>query len=291
MAILVDKASRIIVQGMTGRVGAAIAARMVESGSPVVGGVAPGRGGRKVAGLPVVDSCYAAVAELDATASFVSVPAAHALDACLEAIDAGIEVIVAYTEGVPVADAIQMASYARARGVVLIGPNSAGCVSPGMANLSDLNDAYMRPGRIGIVSKSGTMTYEVIDALDAVGLGQSTIVCLGGDPVTGSGHTEMLERFEADSATEAVVLLGEIGGRSELEAAAFVARMTKPVVAYIAGRHAPAGKRMGHAGALLGSPEENAPGKIEALRRAGAVIVDDLTAVGKAVRRCCAVPT
>ncbi len=283
MAILVDHASRILIQGITGHTGRNLAAKMLAEPSPLVAGVAPGRGGRSVEGVPVFDSCYQAVAGCGANASFICVPARYALDAALEAIDAGIAVIVVYAEGVAVHDALLMAAYARLKGTTLIGPNAAGCISPGLANLSDLSAANLRPGRVGIVSKSGTLTYEVIDELNRAGLGQSTVVCLGGDPVIGTEHRRVLELFEADPATDAVVLIGEIGGRSELDAADFVTRMSKPVVAYIAGRHAPAGKRMGHAGALLGAADENAPAKQARLANAGAIVVESLTRIGAAV--------
>lgn len=285
MPILIDRDSRILIQGITGHTGRNLTGRLHDEGSPLVGGVSPKRAGEEVAGLPVFASCYDAVAATGANCSFVSVPAAFAMQAALEAIDAGVATVVVYTEGVPVLDAVRIAAYARHRGARLIGPNAAGCISPGQANLSDLNGALLRPGPVGIVSKSGTLTYEVIDALNARGLGQSSVVCLGGDPVIGLTHGRVLEMFEADAATTAVVLIGEIGGRSELDAAEVVARMRKPVVAYIAGRYAPAGKRMGHAGAMLGSPEENVPGKRAALNRAGASVVDDALAIGEAVQR------
>lgn len=285
MAILVDQRTRIVIQGITGHTGRNIAAKMLAEDSPLVGGVAPGRGGQTVGALPVFHTCYEAVRQIGANASFLSVPAARALDAALEAIDAGIRTIVVYAEGVPVLDAMRMRAYARVRGAYLLGPNAAGCISPGQANLSDLNATFLRPGPVGIASKSGTLTYEIIDDLNRFGLGQSSVVCLGGDPVIGMSHRDSLELFENDPQTRAVVLIGEIGGRSELDAAEFVAGMTKPVVAYIAGRHAPPGKRMGHAGALLGAVEENAPAKRRALEQAGAVTVDNLMQVGGHVSR------
>lgn len=285
MAILVDRHSRIIIQGITGRNGRNLAGRLVEEGSPLIGGVAPGRAGTEVAGYPVFASCYEAVAETGANASFLSVPATAVLDAALEAIDAGIRTLVVYTEGVPVVDAMRMAAYARSRGARLIGPNAAGCISPGEANLSDLNASFLTRGRVGIVSKSGTLTYEVIDDLNRHGLGQSSVVCLGGDPVIGTSHRDVLQLFEDDPDTDAVVLIGEIGGRSELQAAEFIARSSKPAVAYLAGRHAPARKRMGHAGALMGGPEENVPAKEVALRSAGARVVHSLLEIGEITRQ------
>ncbi|MGH9346806.1 MAG: succinate--CoA ligase subunit alpha [Vicinamibacterales bacterium] len=283
MAILAGAQSRIVIQGITGYNGRNIAGRMLQGRSPLVGGVTPGRRGAQVLGLPVVDSCYEAVEELGANATFVSVPAPMAREACEEAIEAGLRLLVVYTEGVPIADAIQMAAFARARGAVLLGPNAAGCVSPGLANVSDMNDANLDPGSVGIVSKSGTLACEVVDCLRAVGLGESTVVCLGGDAVTATSHRDILQRFEADPETHCVVLVGEVGGRSELIAAELVALMRTPVVAYIAGRSAPPGRRMGHAGALLGSHEEAAVSKIVAMRQAGAHIVDDITQIGWAV--------
>lgn len=283
MAVLVDGATRILMQGIAGHTGANLARRMRKEGSPLVAGVSPGRRVTDVAGAPVFASCHAAVEATGANASFVCVPAPAALDAVIEAIDAGLRTIVVYAEGVPVHDALLMSAYAAARGVRLLGPNSAGCVSPGLANLSDLNGELLAPGPVGIASKSGTLTYEVIAALNERGLGQSTVVCLGGDPVVGTSHGDALAMFEADPATEAVVLIGEIGGRSELDAATVAAGMTKPVVAYVAGRHAPSGKRMGHAGALLGSDEENVPAKRTALERAGAYVVPDLLSIAEAV--------
>lgn len=285
MAVLVDADTRILIQGITGHTGTNLAGRMLDEGSPVVAGVSPSRPGGKVAGVPVFASCDEAVQATNANASFICVPAAFALEAALEAIDAGIATIVIYAEGVPVHDAITISAHGQLRGLRILGPNAAGCISPGLANLSDLNAKLLIPGSVGIVSKSGTLTYEVIDALNKRGLGQSTVVCLGGDPVIGTRHADVLQMFENDPDTEAVVLIGEIGGRSELDAAEVVATMRKPVIAYIAGLHAPAGKRMGHAGALLGSPEENVPGKRAALERAGAHVVSDVLAIGDTVYR------
>jgi succinyl-CoA synthetase alpha subunit len=285
VAILVDDRSRIIIQGITGYNGRNVAGRMLEGGTPLVGGVTPGRGGERVQELPVFDNCHDAVVAVGANATFISVPSPFALEACQEAIAAGIRMLVVYSEGVPIADAIMMAAFARARGATLLGPNAAGCVSPGLANLSDLNDANLDPGHVGIVSKSGTLAGEAIDELRGAGMGQSTVVCLGGDTVTATGYRDVLERFEADPATDMVVLLGEIGGRSEMLAAAYVSEMSKPVVAYVAGRNAPRGKRMGHAGALLGNDEdESAEAKIVALREAGAVIASAILGIGEICR-------
>ncbi len=285
MAILIDQTDRILVQGITGNVGSSWARRLLKRGTPVVGGVTPGKGGQRVADLPVFDSVYQARTELGATASVVTVPAPFVKDAVLEAVDAGLSLVVVYTEGTPVHDALQICAFVRARGAVLLGPNSAGCVSPGLANLSDLNDANLRRGRVGIVSKSGTLTYEVIDGLNGEGLGQSTVVCLGGDPVIGTHYAEVLERFEADPETDAVVLVGEIGGRAEFRAAEMVHRMSKPVVAYVAGRWAPRERRMGHAGALVERGHDTAEAKIVALRNAGAIVAEQVIQVGSLVAR------
>ncbi len=285
MAILIDRDDRIVIQGITGNVGGNFARRLLQHGTPVGGGVTPGKGGQSVAGVPVYDSVYQARAELGATASLVTVPPAFVKDAVLEAVDAGLSLVVVYTEHTPVHDALEMCRYARVRGTVFLGPNSAGCVSPGRANLSDLNDPNLRQGRVGIVSKSGTMTYEAIDGIQRAGLGESTVVCLGGDPVVGTHYAEVLERFEADPETEAVVLLGEIGGQAEIRAAEVIRRMTKPVVAYVAGRWAPKEKRMGHAGAIVERGQDTAAFKIEALREAGALVADQVTQIGPLVAR------
>ena len=285
MAILVDGESRAIVQGITGTVGGTVAGLMVEGVTTVVGGVTPGRGGQKVHGLAVFDSCRQAVAETGADCSFIAVPAPFALEACLEAVEAGLGTITVYTEEIPIADGIAMAAYARARGSVVLGPNAAGCVSVGLANISDLNDRYLTPGPVGVVAKSGAITYEVAESVRQAGLGVSTVVCLGGDPVLATDHRDILERFEADADTELVVLLGEIGGRSELAAAEFMATMKTPVVALVLGRAAVPGKRMGHAGALLGEDDENAAAKTEALRRAGAVIAANILEIGEKARQ------
>ncbi|MEW6264321.1 MAG: succinate--CoA ligase subunit alpha [Thermodesulfobacteriota bacterium] len=284
MAILIDSTTRIIVQGITGATGGNIAGRMMEGGSPIVGGVVPGRGGRQVHGLPVFDSCLEARRVVGANASFVSVSAPFIEKAAYEAIDAGISVIVLYAEGVPILDACRIIAKARQAGSVVVGPNAAGVASPGLANLSDLNERFLHPGRVGVVSKSGTLSYEVVDQLNQAGLGVSTVVCIGGDPVIGTNHLDCLRRFEGDPETDAVVMVGEIGGRSELMAADFISRMVKPVVAYIAGREAPSGKRMGHAGALLGSRDENVPGKIARLEVNGAYVAYYITDIGDKVK-------
>jgi len=287
MAILVDKTSRILIQGITGSTGRSYAQRMLAGGTPLVGGVAPGRGGQDVAGVSVFDNAAEAVAATGANAVLTVIRSDLALDAVLESLSAGITTLVLYTENVPVHDAIKMRAYARAKGARLLGPNSAGVISPGKANLADLNDTNVRPGRIGIVSKSGTLTYEVIDDLQKLGFGESSVVCLGGDPVIGTTYADMLPLFDADDETVLVVLIGEPGGGLEYQANAALCDMHKPVVAYIAAQNAPPEKRMGHAGAIHRghAGDTTATAKLAAFRAAGCEAVGRLTEVGAAVQR------
>ncbi len=292
MAIIVDETSRILIQGITGPTGRSYAERMVRDGTPLVAGVAPGRQGQTVAGVPVFDSVEDAVVATGANAALSAVRSSLALGAALEALSAGIRTLVVYTENVPLHDAIRMRAYARARGARLLGPNSAGVISPGKANLADLNSNNLRPGRIGLVSKSGTLTYEVIDDLLASGHGQSSVVCIGGDPVIGTTYGDVLPLFEADRETDLVVLIGEPGGRLEYDAIAALRDMTKPVVAYIAAQNAPPEKRMGHAGAIYDSGDTSAGAKLAAFRVAGCEAVGRVTevaaAVGRALQRAAA---
>jgi succinyl-CoA synthetase alpha subunit len=285
LAILVDSSSRILIQGITGPTGRAYAERMVAAGTALVGGVAPGRRGQTVAGVPVFDTMEEAVAATGADAVLSAVRNALARDATLEAIAAGIRTLTVYTENVPLHDDISMRAYARGRGAWLLGPNSAGVISPGKANLSDINDANVRPGRIGIVSKSGTLTYEVIEDIQACGFGESSVVCLGGDPVIGTTYADVLPLFEADPETDLIVLIGEPGGRLEFEAIAAMRDMRKPVVAYIAAQNAPPEKRMGHAGAIYESGDTTAVAKLAAFRAAGCEAVGRVTQVAAAVQR------
>ena len=257
---------------------------MNEDATAIVGGVTPGKAGESVEGLPVFGTCYDAVSETGANCSFISVPAAHAMDACLEAIDAGIKTITIYTENVPIRDAIAICDHAKDHGATVFGPNAAGCLSPGFTNLSDGNERGYVRGTVGFLAKSGSLAPEVAMYLDQVGLGISTLVCLGGDPLVATGYREILELFEADAETEAVVLIGELGGRLELEAAEFVATMKTPVIATVLGRHAPAEKSMGHAGALMGQEDESATAKMAALHAAGAIVVDAITEIRDQVR-------
>jgi succinyl-CoA synthetase alpha subunit len=275
VAILVDESSRILIQGITGRVGRGFAERMARYGTPLVAGVTPGKGGESVAGVPVFESVAEARRATGANAALISVPPRGVRDALTEAAVAGVPLIWIYTEHVPVHDTAAMIALARQYGARLVGPNSAGLVSPGKANLSDLNDDYLDPGPVGIVSKSGTLATEVIAGLRERGLGVSTVVCLGGDPLLGLDHADALRLFAADPEPRAVVLVGEIGGGSEIAAARVWAELgppAKPLVAYIAGQAAPPGKRMGHAGAIVGGRGETAAETIRALAGAGARI-------------------
>jgi succinyl-CoA synthetase alpha subunit len=286
MSILVGAGSRILVQGITGQTGRLFAEKMVAGGTPLVGGVTPGKGGSVVAGVPVFDSMREAVDATGADAVLCCIAPAYVLDGMYEVVDAGIPLAVLYIENIPVHDAIRMCAYAKARGTRLLGPNSAGAVSPGRANLSDLNDANLRPGRIGIVSKSGTLTYEVIDELHRHGLGESTVVCLGGDRVIGTDYVDVLGLFEDDPDTDAVVLIGEPGGGLEYPAVAKAATMRTPVVAYITGQASPQDARMGHAGAVVGEDERSRPqSKMQAFASAGLVVAQRVTEIGAVVAR------
>ncbi|MCS0494522.1 succinate--CoA ligase subunit alpha [Ancylobacter sp. MQZ15Z-1] len=285
MSILLSEKSRILIQGITGATGRAYAERMIANGTPLVGGITPGKAGQTVAGVPVFDTAAAAVAATGADCVLSSVRNSAALDAVCEVVEAGARLIVLYTENVPVHDAMKMVAYARAKGCFLMGPNSAGIISPGKANLADITDSRTRPGRIGIVSKSGTLTYEVMDSLHAFGFGESSVACLGGDPVVGTTYADILPLYDADPDTDAIVLVGEPGGSMEYRAAEIVRTLGKPVFAYITGQYAPAEKRMGHAGAVSGAGDTTAMAKMKALADAGAIVVPVVTAVGETVAR------
>ncbi len=275
MAILVDEKSRVLVQGITGHEGTFHTRQMLEYGTAVVAGVTPGKGGSfAVDGhVPVFDTVAEAAKETGADTSVIYVPARFAAAAMIEAADAGIRCIVTITEGIPVLDMIRVRAYLESRDVVLIGPNCPGVLSPGKAKAGIIPGQIARPGRIGVVSRSGTLTYEVVAALTAESLGQSTCVGIGGDPIIGLDFIGVLERFDGDSETDGVVLIGEIGGNDEERAAAYISeRFSKPVVALIAGRTAPADKRMGHAGAIIQGGVGGAAGKIAALEAAGVAI-------------------
>jgi succinyl-CoA synthetase alpha subunit len=269
MAVLVDASSRVLVQGITGREGSFHARRMLSAGTQVVAGTSPGKGGQTVAGAPVFDRVVDAVAATGADVSVVLVPARFARDALVEAADAGIRLVVCITEGIPVRDMTEAAAQLERRGALLVGPNCPGVITPRQCSAGTMPAEVFSPGGIGVVSRSGTLTYEIVNGLTQEGLGQSTCVGMGGDPVHGVGFVECLRLFEADAATEAVVLVGEIGGDDEERAAAFVQEhVDKPVVAYLAGFSAPPGKRMGHAGAIISGSSGTAAAKKGALEAA-----------------------
>ncbi len=270
MSILVNAGARVLVQGITGFQGEFHTARMREFGSAVVAGVTPGRGGSVVHGVPVFETVEEAVRETGATTSCIFVPARFAKDAALEAIENALNPVTIITEGIPVHDAIAVVAAAGARGIRVVGPNCPGITSPGQCKVGIMPNHLFLPGPVGVISRSGTLTYEIVGALTRRGIGQSTALGLGGDPVVGTSFTEALQLFQDDPSTSAVVLIGEIGGSAEEDAARFIsANVTKPVVGYIAGVTAPAGKRMGHAGAVISGSEGTAAGKIESLQAAG----------------------
>ncbi|MCL4500009.1 MAG: succinate--CoA ligase subunit alpha [Chloroflexi bacterium] len=275
MSILLNEQSRIVVQGITGREGEFHTRQMLQYGTKVVAGVVPGRGGQEVAGVPVFNTVADAVAATKPNCSIIFVPAPFAPDAIRESVADGIELTVAITEGIPVREMIPLYHYVRMKGVHLIGPNCPGLISPGKAKVGIMPAHIHRPGSIGVVSRSGTLTYEVVAALTAHGYGQSSAVGIGGDPIVGMSFVDVLEQFENDPQTKAIVMIGEIGGDAEEKAAAFIKeKVHKPVVGFIAGRTAPAGKRMGHAGAIISGSAGTASEKIAALRAAGVQVLD-----------------
>jgi succinyl-CoA synthetase alpha subunit len=281
MAILVDERTRLMVQGITGKEGSFHALRNRAYGTNVVAGVTPGKGGQSIEGIPVFDTAAEAVQETQANASLILVPARFAAEAIYEAAGAGAELIVCITEGIPVLDMARVASYLDGRGHVLIGPNCPGIISPGKANVGIIPTEICMPGAAGLVSRSGTLTYQIVHELTGRGIGQSTCVGMGGDPIHGLGFLEALAGFEADPETRAVVLIGEIGGSDEEAAAQYISEsMTKPVVAYVAGFSAPAGKRMGHAGAIITGSSGTAQAKAKAFEAAGVRVGRNSVQVG-----------
>jgi succinyl-CoA synthetase alpha subunit len=282
MAIIVDADTRLVVQGITGHEGSFHATRNKSYGTNVVAGVTPGKGGQQVAEIPVFDSVREAMAEASPNAAMVFVPAPFAADAIYEAVDAGIATIICITEGIPAHDMLRVYNYIRPRGVTLIGPNCPGVLSPGKANVGIIPGEIFREGTVGLVSRSGTLTYQIGHELAQLGIGQSTIVGIGGDPVVGSSFVDVLAKFEADPDTELIVMVGEIGGAEEEKAAEFIAaEMTKPVVAYIAGFTAPPGKTMGHAGAIISGSAGTARGKKAALEAHGVRVGTNPTEVAR----------
>lgn len=289
MSILIDKRTKVLVHGITGRIGQFHAQDMLDYGTNVVGGVVPGRGGETCLGLPVFNTAKDAVAATAATASFVVVPPPFAADSIMEAADAGIELAVCITDGIPAQDMMRvkrfMRRYPKDKRMRLLGPNCAGIITPGEAFAGIMPGHIYLPGSVGIVGRSGTLGYEAASQMKELGIGVSTSVGIGGDPINGSSFKDILELFEQDDGTKAVVMVGEIGGPQEAEAAEFIRdHMTKPVVAYIAGLSAPKGKRMGHAGAIISAFGESAPEKVELLRDVGATISETPSDIGKTVK-------
>jgi len=285
MAILVDAGTKVVVAGITGSEGTFHSLRNRAYGTHVVAGVTPGKGGQDVEGIPVFDTVEDAVEATGANTSLIFVPARFAAEAIYEAADAGLGLVVCITEGIPVRDMAQVGAYLGGTDTVLVGPNCPGVISPGRANVGIIPGEICAPGRVGLVSRSGTLTYQIVHELTQRGIGQSTCVGMGGDPVHGLGFIGSLERFEADDETDLVVMIGEIGGDDEERAATFIAeRMSKPVVSYIAGFTAPPGKRMGHAGAIITGSSGTAVAKAEALEAAGVRVGRTPTEVAELVR-------
>ncbi len=286
MSILVDKKTRLVVQGITGKEGTFHTLACRDYGTAVVAGVTPGKGGIRHEGVPVFDTVREAVAKEGANVSLIFVPPAFAADAVLEATDAAIPLVVCITEGVPTLDMVRVARFLRGSGTRLIGPNCPGIISPGKAKVGIMPGHIHKRGKIGVVSRSGTLTYEAVGQLTRLGLGQSTCVGIGGDPIIGTSFIDCLALFEADPSTQAILMIGEIGGTAEEEAAFFVKRhVSKPVIGYIAGLTAPPGRRMGHAGAIISGGKGTAAEKIAALRRAGVTVVKSPAAMGTAVKK------
>ena len=276
MSILLDKTTRVIVQGITGREGQFHTRNMKAAGTNLVGGVTPGKGGTEVEGLPVFDTVAEAKASTDAEASCIFVPPAGAADAIMEAASAGIGLIVCITEGIPVIDMTRAMLVVRENGARLIGPNCPGMCTPGQGKIGIIPYQIFTPGPVGFISRSGTLTYEVVALLTEAGLGQSTCIGIGGDPIIGSTFVDYLKLFETDPGTRVVVLCGEIGGSDEEDAAEYIKTMSKPVVAFISGRTAPPGKRMGHAGAIISGNTGTAQGKVAALQEANVPVADTI---------------
>jgi len=287
MSILIDENTRVVVQGLTGREGMFHGQQMLDYGTNIVAGVTPGKGGQEVLGVPVFNTVAEAVAKTGADTSVIFVPAGASADSACEAADAGIKLIVIITEHIPVLDMVRCKAYLRSRGVMLIGPNCPGLISPGKCKIGILPGYIHKQGSIGLISRSGTLTYEAVHQLTAAGLGQSTCIGIGGDPVPGLKYIELLEMFSDDPQTEAVVMIGEIGGDNEEKAAAYIkgSGYPKPVFGFIAGLTAPPGKRMGHAGAIISGSKGRGEDKIAAMRDAGITVIEELGFLGETVAR------
>ena len=282
MSILIDENTQLLVQGITGREGLFHTSQMLAYGTRVVAGVTPGKGGQEHLGVPVFNTVVEAVEQTGANASVIFVPPAFAADAVMEAADSGVRLIVCITEGIPARDMVAAKKKVRAAGCRMVGPNCPGVITPGEAKVGIMPGHIHEPGRVGIISRSGTLTYEAVGQLVGEGLGQSTAIGIGGDPIVGSTFTDLLELFADDEDTDAVVLIGEIGGTAEQEAAALVAeRFDKPVVAFIAGQTAPPGRRMGHAGAIISGGSGTAAEKMDALREAGVRVCESPAVIGR----------
>lgn len=284
MSILVNKDTKVICQGITGEQGTFHSRQMVAYGTKMVGGVTPGKGGTNVDGIPVFDTVGDAVKRTGANASVIYVPAGFAADAIMEAVDAGIELVVCITEGIPVIDMVKVRRFMEGKNSRLVGPNCPGVITPDQCKIGIMPGHIHKAGSVGVVSRSGTLTYEAVDQLTRLGMGQSTCVGIGGDPVNGTNFIDVLELFQKDPATNAIVMIGEIGGTAEEEAAEFIKKnVTKPVVGYIAGATAPKGKRMGHAGAIISGGKGTAEEKFEAMQSAGIRITRSTAEIGKSM--------
>ena len=286
MSILIDEKTRVVVQGITGNEGLFHARQMVEYGTKVVAGVTPGKGGQKIDDIPVFNTVAEAVKASGANASAIFVPPAFAADAILEAADSNLSIIVCLTEGIPTMDMVRVRQYLKEKDSKLIGPNNPGLISPGKCKIGVMAGYIHRQGSVGVISRSGTLTYEVVDQLSKRGIGQSTCIGIGGDQIIGLDFVDLLKLFEGDPETEAVILIGEIGGTAEEEAAQYIQQhVKKPVIAFIAGLTAPPGKRMGHAGAIIAGGKGTATEKMEALNRAGVRVVKNPALVGEEMAR------